>query len=81
MVFFLNLFTKFPMETIGDLKTLTEADINKTKIILADEASALLHDTECLDDINQIIDTMFKSKKNTLAKNTNSLPQIFVSPS
>jgi len=69
-----------PLKTIGDLETLTGADIDKAKIILADESTALLDGTEYLNDIHQTIDTMFRSKKNASAQNTTP-PQIFVSPS
>jgi len=59
-----------PLKTIGDLETLTGADIDKAKIILADESTALLDGTEYLNDIHQTIDTMFRSKKNASAQNT-----------
>jgi len=80
VVRFLKLFTELPLGAIGDLEQLTGADINTAKIVLADEATALLHGSECLDAIHQTIESMFtKSKKNSSAQNTDSLPRIFVS--
>jgi len=80
VVRFLKLFTELPLERIGELENLSGADINRAKIILADEATALLHGSECLDAIHQTIESMF-TKSKTSAQNTDSLPRIFVSPS
>uniref|UniRef100_A0A7S0CPQ2 RNA-binding S4 domain-containing protein n=1 Tax=Proboscia inermis TaxID=420281 RepID=A0A7S0CPQ2_9STRA len=74
------MFTELPLERIGELEELSGADINRAKIILADEATALLHGSECLDAIHQTIESMFTKSKNA-SVNTYSLPRIFVSPS
>jgi tyrosyl-tRNA synthetase len=43
---FLKLFTDLSLEDIGKLESLTGADINQAKIVLATEATALLHGRE-----------------------------------
>merc|ERR1712176_1572365 len=45
---FLKLFTELPLEEIAELEKLEGADINKAKIVLADEATSLLHGSDCL---------------------------------
>jgi tyrosyl-tRNA synthetase len=73
---FLKLFTELPLEEIAHLETLEGADINKAKIILADEATALLHGRECLDAIHKTIETMFTSGKGSAS--TEGLPRAYV---
>src|SRR5438270_2692650 len=43
---FLKLFTDLPLEDIGKLESLKGAEINQAKIILATEATAMLHGRE-----------------------------------
>ncbi|HET7576810.1 MAG TPA: tyrosine--tRNA ligase [Sphingomicrobium sp.] len=43
---FLKLFTDLPLEDIGKLEALQGAEINEAKIVLATEATALLHGRE-----------------------------------
>ncbi|KAL3810802.1 hypothetical protein ACHAXA_006832 [Cyclostephanos tholiformis] len=56
---FLKLFTELPLEEIRKMESWTGADINKAKIVLADEATALLHGRECLRGIRDTVDGMF----------------------
>jgi tyrosyl-tRNA synthetase len=56
---FLKLFTELPLERIAELEKLEGADINQAKIILADEATTLLHGPECLPAIRETIENMF----------------------
>jgi tyrosyl-tRNA synthetase len=46
---FLKLFTDLPLEDIGKLKSLDGADINQAKIVLATEATAMLHGREAAE--------------------------------
>jgi tyrosyl-tRNA synthetase len=46
---FLRLFTDLPLDDIGKLETLEGADINQAKIILATEATAMLHGREAAE--------------------------------
>jgi len=46
---FLKLFTDLSLEDIGKLETLSGADINQAKIVLATEATALLHCREAAE--------------------------------
>lgn len=73
---FLKLFTELPLEEIAHLATYEGADINKAKIILADEATALLHGRECLGAIHKTIETMFAS--GTGSSSTEGLPRTYV---
>jgi tyrosyl-tRNA synthetase len=75
---FLKLFTELPLDEIADLEKLEGADINKAKIVLADEATAMLHGRVCLPQIHETIQTMFSSDKGD-AQSTESLPRVFVS--
>merc|ERR1712154_754705 len=54
------------------------ADVNKAKIILADEATALLHGKDVLPTIHETIKNMFQKKG---AGNTESLPRMYVTES
>lgn len=74
---FLKLFTELPLEDIEELSKLEGADINKAKIVLADEATSLLHGRECLATIHETVNNMFNKKSGSMS--TESLPRIFVS--
>lgn len=76
---FLKLFTELPMEEIDAMESWKGADINKAKVVLADEATALLHGRECLTAIHETIETMFKGGGNG-SSSTESLNRIFVTP-
>ena len=74
---FLKLFTELPLEEIAELEKLEGADINKAKIILADEATAMIHGKECLKTIHETVQNMFKGS----GESTEGLPRVFVSAS
>lgn len=74
---FLKLFTELSLEKIAELETLEGADINKAKIVLADEATAMLHGRDCLSRIHDTIQTMFTGGDG--AASTKALPRVFVS--
>ena len=46
---FLKLFTDLPLEDIGKLESLAGAEINQAKIVLATEATAMLHGREAAE--------------------------------
>lgn len=72
---FLKLFTELPLEQIASLaETLEGAEINQAKILLADEATALLHGPESLPAIHQTIQSMFAGT----GASTESLPRVVV---
>eukprot|EP00578_Thalassiosira_sp_NH16_P018119 CAMPEP_0181112706 /NCGR_PEP_ID=MMETSP1071-20121207/19956_1 /TAXON_ID=35127 /ORGANISM="Thalassiosira sp., Strain NH16" /LENGTH=526 /DNA_ID=CAMNT_0023196693 /DNA_START=131 /DNA_END=1711 /DNA_ORIENTATION=- len=77
VVRFLKLFTELPLGDIEEMEGWTGADINKAKVVLADEATALLHGRECLGAIHDTIDSMFKGGKSAAAS-TEGLNRIFV---
>ncbi|KAL7435397.1 hypothetical protein ACHAXM_004772 [Skeletonema potamos] len=74
---FLKLFTELSLEDIETMEGWEGADINKAKIVLADEATALLHGRDCLKAIHDTIDSMFKGGKSAGAS-TEGLNRIFV---
>lgn len=78
VVRFMKLFTEIPLEKIEEYSQLKGADINKAKIILADEATSLLHGRDCLEAIHETVENMFKNKKGG-AGGTESLPRVAVS--
>jgi tyrosyl-tRNA synthetase len=78
---FLRLFTELPLDEIEQLEKLEGADINAAKVILADEATALLHGRECLAAIHETISNMFSSgaAAGSSGGSTEGLPRVFVS--
>ena len=74
---FLKLFTELSLDEIAELEKLKGADINKAKIVLADEATAMLHGRECLGQIHETIKNMFKGA----GESTDGLPRVYVSAS
>ena len=46
---FLRLFTDLPLDQVEQLEGLTGADVNQAKVVLATEATALLHGREAAD--------------------------------
>jgi len=72
---FMKLFTELPLEEIAELEKLQGADINKAKVVLADEATTLLHGKECLAAIHETVENMFKGA----GSSTEGLPRAFVS--
>lgn len=77
---FLKLFTEMPLDQIEEMESWTGADINKAKVVLADEATALLHGRECLKTIHETTDGMFGDKKaGASGGSTEGLNRVFVS--
>jgi len=74
---FLKLFTELSLEEINKLETMEGSAINQAKIILADEATTMLHGKDCLAQIHQTVENMFKGA----GESTDSLPRIFVDSS
>ena len=72
---FLKLFTELSLEEIAELEQLKGSEINNAKIVLADEATAMLHGRECLTQIHETVQNMFKGA----GESTDGLPRISVS--
>ena len=67
---FLKLFTDLPTKKIGELKATRENKINDVKMILANEATKLLHGTEALKNIYaKLEDTHLSNKPRRIVKN------------
>lgn len=71
---FLKLFTELPLHEIAELEKLQGAEINNAKIVLADEATAMLHGRECLVNIQETAKNMFLGT----GESTDGLARIFV---
>lgn len=73
---FLKLFTEVSIEQIKEYEKLEGAALNDVKVVLADEATKLLHGADCLPEIHATIKSLFsKSGGDDLS----SLPQIILS--
>lgn len=59
---FLRLFTTLPLGEIGRLEGLRGADINEAKIVLATEATALLHGRQAADEAKATATETFVSR-------------------
>lgn len=74
---FLKLFTELPLEEVKKLESLEGSAINQAKIVLADEATAMLHGKDSLAEIHKTVENMFKGA----GESTDGLPRIFVEAS
>lgn len=74
---FLKLFTELSLDEIEELGRKQGAAINDAKIVLADEATAMLHGRDCLKQIHETVANMFKGA----GESTDGLPRIFVEAS
>ncbi|GMH50714.1 hypothetical protein TL16_g09242, partial [Triparma laevis f. inornata] len=73
---FLKLFTEIPLEVIDKLEKLEGAEINEAKILLADEATALLHGPECITNIRETADSLFAQKSQGGLNDTSGLERV-----
>jgi len=76
VVRFMKLFTELDLERVEEVGSLKGSEVNKAKVLLADEATAMLHGRECLEDIHKTVDNMFKKKSGSGGGGTESLPRI-----
>jgi tyrosyl-tRNA synthetase len=72
---FLKLFTELPLDKIEELARLEGAGINEAKVILADEATKLLHGEACLAEIHATVANLFSGGG---SDNTAALPRVVV---
>ena len=56
---FLRIFTELPRARIEELEALPGAQINEAKVVLADEATSMLHGAECLTQIKETAASLF----------------------
>jgi len=73
---YLKLFTEVPLQQIEQLSSLKGSKINEAKVLLADEATSMLHGKECLISIHETASILFH-KNNDILK-IESLPRIFL---
>ena len=56
---FLKLFTEVPLSQIQERERLEGSALNDVKVVLADEATKLLHGPDCLQDIHATVQNLF----------------------
>ena len=76
---FLRIFTELPRERIEELEALSGAAINEAKVVLADEATGMLHGPECLAQIKETAASLFAGGGAGGAGATDSLPRVQLS--
>jgi len=59
---FLKLFTELPMERIREMEGWRGSQLNAAKVVLADEATKLLHGEACLAGIHAAVNALFVNK-------------------
>eukprot|EP00607_Mallomonas_marina_P008066 CAMPEP_0182417912 /NCGR_PEP_ID=MMETSP1167-20130531/2365_1 /TAXON_ID=2988 /ORGANISM="Mallomonas Sp, Strain CCMP3275" /LENGTH=410 /DNA_ID=CAMNT_0024591777 /DNA_START=321 /DNA_END=1553 /DNA_ORIENTATION=- len=69
---FLKLFTEVSLDEIAHMSSWEGSQLNSAKRRLADEATTLLHGSECLSQIHATADSLFKGEGNDL----DSLPTV-----
>jgi tyrosyl-tRNA synthetase len=75
---FLKLFTDIPLETIErEYAPLTGSELNQVKLVLADEATSMLHGADCLSAIHATASSLYSSasSSSTSAESVTALPQ------
>ena len=73
---FLRIFTELPRDEIDRLASLPGAEINEAKKVLADEATSMLHGSECLVDIRKAAAALFDGTKGKSPADTSALPRV-----
>ena len=63
VVRFLKLFTEVPLEQIRGMEKWEGAELNKAKVVLADEATKLLHGEACLAQIHTTAEALFAAAR------------------
>ena len=74
---FLKLFTELPMERIQEMESWEGAKLNEAKVILADEATRLLHGEDCLAAIKTTASALYGNK--STGGGLDSLPRFVLS--
>ena len=59
VVRFLKLFTEVPLTELAIIENWKGSELNAAKILLADEATRLLHGNDCLAQIHATVDSLF----------------------
>ena len=72
VVRYLRLFTDLPLSEIAKLEILQGQELNQAKKILADEATKLLHGSECLGSIHEAVKALFEAGSGDLS----SIPEM-----
>lgn len=68
----MKLFTELPLDKIKEFEALDGSALNSIKVILADEATKLLHGEECLVSIHATVKSLFVQRS---GEELNSLPR------
>jgi tyrosyl-tRNA synthetase len=78
---FLRLYTDLPMDRIREMDSWKDCDLNKAKVVLADEATKLLHGECCLSNIHSTTKSLFSSGASSSAgSDLTCLPKYVIDP-
>ena len=72
---FLKLFTELPLDAIREYEQLQGSELNQVKVILADEATKLLHGENSLEVIHQTVASLYAGSRSG-TDNVESLAKI-----
>lgn len=73
---FLKLFTEVSLEELKKIEKWEGSELNAAKILLADEATKLLHGEECLVQIHNTVNSLFANGSG--GSDLESLPKIYI---
>eukprot|EP00606_Chrysophyceae_sp_TOSAG23-5_P000009 GSChrysophyteH2.ASY1.ANO1.61.1 assembled CDS len=71
---FLKLFTELSLDEIASMSQWQGAQLNAAKVVLADEATQMLHGAQCLPDIHATVEALFAAHSSTGGADLASLP-------
>jgi tyrosyl-tRNA synthetase len=77
----MKLFTEIPLDKIAEYEKLSGSEMNAVKVVLADEATRMLHGDECLKAIHGVTQSVFGTSAEEGSSNSqedvmNALPQV-----
>ena len=75
---FLKLFTEVSSEELKEIEKWEGSQLNAAKVLLADEATKLLHGEECLDQIHSTVASLFSGGGGSGGADLESLPKVYV---
>ena len=73
---FLKLFTELSLDKIASMSQWQGAQLNAAKVVLADEATQMLHGAQCLPGIHSTVEALFAAHSSTGGADLASLPVV-----
>ena len=72
----MKLFTEVSLEELAEIEKWEGSQLNAAKVLLADEATKLLHGEACLDQIHSTVNSLFATGGG--GSDLESLPKVYV---